>query len=116
MSGVYGSFNINLDGAKAASEMLGVSANNVARSNVPKAMPDRVGFQDIKHGGVEAVRVERLEAREDELKVMEMTGTSGVDLAQEAIYQIVGSNTFGANIEMAKSGLSLYSHILNIHV
>lgn len=79
-------------------------------------MPDRMGFEDVEQGGVRTARTERLEAYEDELAVMEATDTSGVDLAQEAIYQIIGKSMFGANVEMAKSSLSMYSHILNLHV
>lgn len=114
--GVYTNLSTNIDGAKAASQILAASANNVARSNVPRAMPDRVVFEDVKNGGVETARVDRLEASEDEKKLMEATQSSGIDLANEAIYQMIGKNAFGANVEIAKSSLVMYSQILNIHV
>lgn len=113
---IGGNFNISLSGMGAAAGQLAVSASNVARGNVPGAMPDQVALEDLRQGGVQTTRMDRLKALRDEQMMMDATETSGIDPAQEAIYQIIGKNMFGANVEMAKSSLSMYSHILNVHV
>ena len=96
--------------------MLAVSASNVARSNVPGATPDRVTFEDDKDGGVKRSRVTRPSVNDDEMSTMKVTGTSKIDQSHEGIYQIIGKNSFGANVELAKASLGMYAQMLNLHV
>ncbi|MGR3179581.1 MAG: flagellar basal body rod C-terminal domain-containing protein [Candidatus Anammoxibacter sp.] len=102
-------------GIKAASDVLRVSANNIANINTNNFKKDIANLRDVKGGGVEA-NVSK--STEPGAPIETENGTiverSNVNLTEEIVNQIVAENQVAANAAALKTGLATDREILDI--
>jgi flagellar hook protein FlgE len=112
MSSVFG---IALSGLAVDSLRLAVSANNVANGLSAGFMPSRVAAREQAGGGVEASVVQEndpeVEARIDRA----IAGlSSGTDLAEEAVNQILAAASFRANLASLRSANEMLGALVDL--
>ncbi len=108
-------FSSSLSGMRAAFQMLDVSANNTANINTDGFKRQRLNLSEAASGGVTTA----VETTTDPgAPYLSWDGTvvegSNVDIAEEAVNQIIARRYLSANIAALKTADEMYESILDI--
>lgn len=110
-----------LSGMVAGFLRMQVSADNLARRNVPNAEKNRVAEEAVATGGVEAhaetvpIDPRQRTTNPDTLDPGSAESTN-IDVADELVQQIIARVTVGANLSVTRTAFDLQKHLLDLKV
>jgi flagellar hook protein FlgE len=111
------SINISLSGLRAAQDVLGVTAHNVANVQTPGFRALRADLAEVSTGGVRVSGIRETTAPgmplPDGLSGAPLVG-SNVNLASEIAVQLVSLRAFQANAALVRSQDGLLAELLDI--